>query len=183
MMQLQRMNPIWTIGHSTMPASDFLELLGLYGIELIVDVRTAPYSRFAPQFNKLDLSDLLRRKNIAYRFEGERLGGRPSDPTCYRSGVVPDHAQREEFLKLVDYEAVKGKDWFQGGLDEVVTLSVQHKVALMCSEENPLDCHRHRLIAAALADRAIETRHIRKDRSIHIAVFSTTPELVQATLL
>lgn len=181
-MQLQTMNPIWTIGHSTMPAGDFLELLRLYGIEQIVDVRTAPYSRFAPQFNKLDLSDLLRRNNIAYQFEGERLGGRPSDPTCYRSGAVPDHAQREEFLTLVDYEAVKSKDWFRTGLDEVVLLSAQHRVALMCSEENPLDCHRHRLIASALADRDVEIRHIRKDRSVQVAEFSSEPVLVQSTL-
>ena len=72
-------------------------------------MRTAPYSRFASQFNKLDLEAALRRRNLDYRYEGQRLGGRPGDPTCYRAGVVPDHAEREDFLQLVDYEAVKQK--------------------------------------------------------------------------
>jgi uncharacterized protein (DUF488 family) len=181
-MQPLEQNPIWTIGHSTMPIGEFLGLLRLHGIEAVVDVRTAPYSRFAPQFNKLDLHDALRRSNIAYRFEGERLGGRPSDPTCYRSGALPGHAQREEFLKLVDYEAVKQKNWFVAGLDDVIALSARDKVALMCSEENPLDCHRHRLIASALSDREIEVRHIRKDGSLSTAVFSAEPALVQSLL-
>jgi len=181
-MQPLEQNPIWTIGHSTMPIDDFLGLLRMHGIEAVVDVRTAPYSRFAAQFNRLDLHESLRRNTVAYRFEGERLGGRPSDPTCYRSGVVPDHAQREEFLKLVDYEAVKRKSWFVAGLDDVVALSAADKVALMCSEENPLDCHRHRLIASALNDRGIEVRHIRKDGSLSTAVFVAEPALVQSLL-
>jgi len=165
-----------------MAIADVLDLLRHYGIEMIVDVRTAPYSRFAPQFNKLDLQDALRRNSIVYQFEGERLGGRPSDPTCYRSGVVPDHAQREEFLKLVDYGAVKQKDWFQTGLTEVMAASRDHRVALLCSEENPLECHRHRLIASALQERNVDVLHIRKDGTVQVAVFSTQPELVQTVL-
>ncbi len=162
-MQPQTQNPIWTIGHSTMEIGDFIELLGEHRIDVIVDVRTAPYSRFASQFNKLDLEAALRRRNVDYRFEGQHLGGRPSDPSCYRSGVVPEHAEREEFLRLVDYEAVKRKDWFQQALDEVIEMSARRRVALMCSEEDPMDCHRHRLISSALIDRGIEVQHIRKD--------------------
>lgn len=181
-MQLLEQSHIWTIGHSTMPIDDFIQLLHSRAIGLVVDVRTAPYSRFAPQFNTLDLQDTLLRNHIGYQFEGERLGGRPSDPSCYRSGAVPDHAQREAFLKLVDYEAVKTKDWFRSGLDDVIALSAQGEIALMCSEENPLDCHRHRLIASALDERGLEVRHIRKDGSVSVAVFSTEPVLVQSAL-
>lgn len=161
-MQPHSLNPIWTIGHSTMAIDDFTQLLGKHGIAMLIDVRTSPYSRFAIQFNKLDLEAELHRRNIVYRFEGQRLGGRPSDPTCYRSGVVPEHAEREDFLQLVDYEAVKRKEWFQQAIDEVVALSAIHRVALMCSEEDPMDCHRHRLISSALIDRGIEVQHIRK---------------------
>lgn len=181
-MQSPDIPSIWTIGHSTMPIEDFLRLLQSEKIHLVIDVRSAPYSRFAPQFNKLDLENSLRRRGIAYRFDGERLGGRPSDPNCYRSGVVPDHAQREEFLKLVDYEAVKQKDWFQAGLNEAMAASKACRVALMCSEENPLECHRHRLIASALQARDVDVLHIRKDGTVLTAVFSSQPELVQPAL-
>ena len=181
-MQPQAQNPIWTIGHSTMPVDDFIQLLGKHSIDTIVDVRTAPYSRFAKQFNKLDVEAALLRHSIAYRYEGQRLGGRPSDPTCYRAGVVPDHAEREDFLQLVDYQAVKQKDWFQQALDQVIELSVTGQVALMCSEENPLDCHRHRLIASALDDRGIEVRHIRKDGTIKPASFPAEQPLLQPAL-
>ncbi len=181
-MQSSEKPSIWTIGHSTMPIERFIHLLQSERIALVIDVRTAPYSRFAPQFNTLDLENSLHRHGIAYRFEGERLGGRPSDPACYRSGIVPDHAQREEFLRLVDYEAVKQKDWFRAGLNEVVAASGACRVALMCSEENPLECHRHRLIASALQERDIDVLHIRKDGTVLAAIFSTQPELVQPAL-
>jgi uncharacterized protein (DUF488 family) len=179
-MDTQTHNTIWTIGHSTMPIEEFAQLLQSNQIGLVVDVRTAPYSRYASQFNKLDLEDALQRRKVGYRYEGKRLGGRPDDPTCYRDGVVPDHAEREDFLKLVDYEAVKQKSWFQEALEEVIELSASHQVALMCSEENPMDCHRHRLIASALDERGIEVLHIRRDRTVKPATFADTP--VQVSL-
>lgn len=181
-MQPQMPNLIWTVGHSTQTLDDFIWVLGRHGIDTIVDVRSAPYSRFAKQFNKLDLEAGLLRRNLAYRYEGQRMGGRPSDPTCYRAGVVPDHAEREDFLQLVDYEAVKQKEWFQEALDEVVVLSTSHRVALMCSEENPMDCHRHRLIASALIERGIEVRHIRRDGSAKQASFPAEQPLLQPAL-
>lgn len=181
-MQAQTPSPIWTIGHSTMSSDDFVALLRANDIDVVVDVRTSPYSRFASQFNKLDLDDTLRRRGIEYRYEGHRLGGRPSDPTCYRSGEMPDHAAREDFLKLVDYEEVKRKDWFQEALDEVMELASLQHLALMCSEENPLDCHRHRLIGSALDDRGIEIRHIRRDGTVTTATFSRQPDFMQTSL-
>lgn len=181
-MDTQIQNPIWTIGHSTMPIDEFVQLLRSRQIDLVVDVRTAPYSRFASQFNKLDLEDALERRDLGYRYEGKRLGGRPSDPGCYRAGVVPDHAEREDFLQLVDYEAVKQKPWFQEALDEVIELSASQRLALMCSEENPMECHRHRLIASALNERAIEVLHIRRDGTMKPATFAEEPALVQVSL-
>lgn len=181
-MQPQTPNPICTIGHSTMPIDEFIQLLGSNQIDLVVDVRTAPYSRFASQFNKLDLEHALQRQGVEYRYEGTRLGGRPDDPTCYRSGTVPDHAEREDFLKLVDYEVVKQKTWFQQALDEVVELSANQRLALMCSEENPLDCHRHRLIASALTERGVEVLHIRRDGTVTAPIFDQKPAFVQASM-
>lgn len=181
-MEPQSQNPIWTIGHSTMSIGNFMQLLDQHGIELVVDVRSAPYSRFASQFNKLDIEAVLRSRNLDYRYEGERLGGRPSDPSCYRSGIVPNQAEREDFLKLVDYEAVKQKNWFRQALAEVIELSATHLLALMCSEENPLDCHRHRMIASALHERGIEVQHIRKDGSVKQASFPIEQTALQAVL-
>lgn len=181
-METRTQRPIWTIGHSSMGIDEFIDLLRKNQIDLIVDVRTAPYSRFATQFNKLDLIHALDLSGIVYRYEGGRLGGRPDDPTCYRDGVVPVHAERADFLKLVDYGAVKQKDWFQQALDEVIASSTSHNVALMCSEEDPYECHRHRLIASALNDRKIEVIHIRRRERPKPAVFSQGTALEQVPL-
>lgn len=175
-------NPICTIGHSTMEIGEFIVLLQKNEIDLVVVVRTAPYSRFASQFNKPDLMHSLDRAGIGYRYEGQRLGGRPDDPTCYRNGMIPEHAERADFLKLVDYEAVKQKDWFQQALSEIIESSASHKIALMCSEEDPHECHRHRLIGSALNDRTIEVIHIRRRGNPKRAVFAQEPVLEQVSL-
>ena len=79
---------IYTIGHSNHEWRDFLVLLHQYGIEMLVDVRSAPYSRYSPQFNRELLAPSLEAEGIGYAFAGEYLGGRPKDPDCYREGVV-----------------------------------------------------------------------------------------------
>jgi uncharacterized protein (DUF488 family) len=141
-----------------------------------------PYSRFARQYDRLDLEVVLQRRGIEYRFEGQRLGGRPKDPSCYRAGVIPVHADRAAFLELVDYDAVKTKPWFVEGLEAVIELGASRRIALMCSEEDPLHCHWHHLIGSALHDRSIDVVHIRKTGRTEEAIFDRAPAPVQAAL-
>ena len=113
----------------------------------IADVRTAPYSRRNPQFNREALSEELRSNGFSYVFLGKELGGRPSQPRFYCNGVA-------------DYEKMAQTNEFNEGLDRVVNGMKKYRVALMCSERDPLDCHRCLLVGRALAQRGIRVRHI-----------------------
>jgi uncharacterized protein (DUF488 family) len=139
---------IYTIGHSTHEIPEFIELLNHYGIDVIIDVRSSPYSRHVPQFNRESLYQALEASGVAYCFMGAVLGGRPKDLTCYTSGEV-------------DYDLIRQKDWFQQAIDHLIELiSEPGNYALMCSEADPLTCHRHNLLARELVDRDITVLHI-----------------------
>jgi uncharacterized protein (DUF488 family) len=171
---------IFTIGHSNLTFDAFVRLLtGVDApITAVADVRSAPYSRFAPHFNRTSLDAGLRAHGIAYQYLGDALGGRPTDPGCYFSGQVPDG--KADYLQLVDYDAVARQPWFQQGLDRLIALATAGPAAVMCSEADPEKCHRHHLIAKALRDRGIAVRHIRKDGSCEPASF---PEAAVQTAL
>jgi uncharacterized protein (DUF488 family) len=126
--------------------------LRTYGIETVVDVRSTPYSQYSPQFNRENLDHSLQQSGIAYRFAGEVLGGRPTDATCYRDGVVPD--RHSNFLELVDYDEVSRRPWFQKGVARLLELARQQPTVMMCSEEDPARCHRFHLITQAIFDEA-----------------------------
>lgn len=79
----QPLPALWTIGHSNHPLEVFLDLLNRHGIELVADVRSSPYSRYASQFNREPLQAAIRDQGIKYRYYGDRLGGRVDDPSCY----------------------------------------------------------------------------------------------------
>lgn len=145
---------IYTIGHSNHSLEHFLELLKKYRIELVVDVRSQPYSRYVPHFNRKILEEYLRRHGIAYRFLGDKLGGRP-DGEEFRRGDGE-----------VDYERWRGSALFQEGIEEVVTLGERFRLTLLCGEEDPDRCHRKRLIGPALREKGIEILHIRGDGSL-----------------
>jgi uncharacterized protein (DUF488 family) len=177
---------IFTIGHSNLSADEFVAALRAHQIAIVVDVRSSPYSQYAPQFNRLDLAQTLRTAGIDFEFAGEALGGRPSDPTCYRNGHVPP--QKSDYLKLVDYETVATKSWYLEGIDRLIEIAKESRTAIMCSEEDPNRCHRHHLIAQTLLERDVTVWHIRKsgareqaariqDRAIN------EPKLEQAALL
>lgn len=95
---------IYTIGHSNATAEEIMEHLRKYDIEVLVDVRSIPYSQYTPQFNREAFAQALGQSGIEYIFEGEALGGRPKDPTCYKSGKLP--TGKANYLKLVDYSEV-----------------------------------------------------------------------------
>jgi len=138
---------VLTIGHSTHPYDRFLELLRGAGVTAVADVRSSPYSRHYPQFNSDDLKFELKQDRIAYSFVGKELGGRPANKQLYCDGVA-------------DYEKMAKTEDFRVGLDRVIEGAKKYRVALMCSEHDPLDCHRCLLVARALGKRDVEVRHI-----------------------
>jgi uncharacterized protein (DUF488 family) len=162
---------IFTIGHSNLSFDAFVRLLTCMDtpISTVADVRSSPYSRFAPHFNRTSIEAGLRAHGIAYRYLGDELGGRPTDPTCYFSGQAPDG--KADYLHLVDCTEVARRPWFQQGLDRLIALAATGPTAVMCSEADPEKCHRHHLIAKALRDRGIAVRHIRKDGGVEAASF------------
>jgi uncharacterized protein (DUF488 family) len=143
---------VYTIGHSNLTLEAFVAALREVGVRTVVDVRSAPYSKFAPHFNRKALERHLPAHGIAYRFAGEYLGGRPTDPTCYFNGVVPDGSA--DYLSLVNYDEVGRRAWFQAGARRLLELAAEGPVAIMCSEEDPDRCHRRHLIARTLSGQA-----------------------------
>jgi uncharacterized protein (DUF488 family) len=149
------MSAVYTVGHSNHPEQTFLDLLARNGITAIADVRSSPYSRFNPQFNRETLVKSLRSAGIAYVFLGAELGARTDDNACYEGGKV-------QYDRLAKTEA------FRQGLNRVVEGARSYRVALMCAEKDPLDCHRTILVARHLVDRGLEVKHIRADGSSEI---------------
>jgi len=141
---------VYTIGHSNHAIERFLDLLAVHAIEAIADVRSHPYSRFNPQFSLRRLSASLEQAGIAYLFLGTELGARSDDPAVYVDGKV-------------DYTRLARAPRFQDGLARVVAAADQARIALMCAEKDPLQCHRAMLVCPELAARGIGARHIRED--------------------
>jgi uncharacterized protein (DUF488 family) len=143
---------IHTIGHSDHTTAAFVDLLRRYGITLVVDVRSQPYSRWAPQFNRETLARDLQGAGIAYRFMGDALGGRPADPTLYDPGQ-----------ERPDYQRVGQTPAYQTGMDQLLDLAGTEQVAVMCSEGDHRRCHRHLLVAQTLLERGARVLHIQPD--------------------
>jgi uncharacterized protein (DUF488 family) len=141
---------LYTIGHSNLSGDEFVGALLAYDIRGLVDVRSTPYSQYCPQFNRENLDRTLREHGITYRFAGDLLGGRPTDPTCYKDGNLPD--RHANFLELVDYDEVARRPWFKKGVARLLDLARREPTAIMCSEEDPKQCHRYHLITQAILD-------------------------------
>jgi uncharacterized protein (DUF488 family) len=143
---------VFTIGHSVHSQERFGALLRGAGVTAIADVRSAPYSRRHPQFNRETLRAALQAEGIAYVFLGRELGGRPSGPQFYTAGVA-------------DYEKMAQSPAFREGLDRIIDGARTYRVALMCSERDPLHCHRCLLVSRALAEQGVRVSHILDDGS------------------
>jgi len=141
---------VLTIGHSNHPVEAFVELLQHHGVTALADVRSAPYSRFAPQFNREALDRSLKASSIKYVFLGRELGARPDERSCYENGRV-------------QYARLARTDWFRSGLDRVVRGANDYRIALMCAEKEPLECHRALLVARALDELGVPVEHILPD--------------------
>lgn len=146
-------NAVYTIGHSTNSIERFVDLLELHGITAVGDVRSMPYSRFNPQFNREPLAMNLKKTGIEYVFLGKELGARSHDSTCYRDNKV-----RYDFLAETDL--------FKEGIARVTKGAQLHRIALMCAEKDPLDCHRAILVARSLVERGLSVNHILADGGI-----------------
>lgn len=143
---------IHTVGHSDHTIEAFVDLLRRHGIALVVDVRSQPYSRWAPQFNRETLARDLQDAGIVYRFMGDTLGGRPADPMLYDPGQ-----------ERPDYQRVEQTPGYQAGIDQLLDLAGSEKVAVMCSEGDHRHCHRHLLITQTLLERDVRVLHIQPD--------------------
>lgn len=140
--------PIFTIGYGQRDIDALLADLRTYDIQFLIDVRSQPYSRYKPDFSQKALMHHLEAAGIRYVFMGDTLGGRPNDPVCYTEGKV-------------DYEKVAQQDFYQQGIDRLQeAFRQQQRVALMCSEGKPEQCHRARLIGRTLTDLSVPVAHI-----------------------
>jgi uncharacterized protein (DUF488 family) len=145
---------IYTIGHSNHTVESFIALLRKHAIEVLVDVRSQPYSRHVPHFNRETLAHVLREQGFAYEHRGDRLGGRPTGEDL----LLADGS--------VDYNRVRTSGDFQQALDELLALAQERQVVLMCAEGDHRRCHRGRLITPALLARNVTVLHIQPDGSL-----------------
>ncbi len=128
-------------------------MLTIHGITALCDVRSSPYSRFTPQFNRESLKAELSKRRISYIYLGTELGPRSVDPACYANGKVR-------------YERLAGTNLFQQGLQRLQKGMVSYRIALMCSEKDPIVCHRMILVCRRLSANGIRISHIREDGSL-----------------
>lgn len=150
-MKSMEQKTVFTIGHSNHSWAQFAHLLRMHGITTICDVRSAPHSRMNPQFDRETLKKCLREAGIIYVFLGKELGGRSEDPACCDKGKVL-------------YERVAGTPLFRKGLCRIEDgVTKRHRIALMCAEKEPLECHRSILIGRQLDALGIAVQHIHAD--------------------
>jgi len=144
---------LYSIGHGNKSIETLIEELKHFDINYLIDIRSKPYSKYNPQFNKNELKFSLLHKNITYTFMGDVLGGLPDDSSCYTNGHV-------------DYDKLKEKDFFKNGLKRLITANEKRiKVAIMCSESKPEECHRTKLIGEELIKLGINLNHITRTKN------------------
>jgi uncharacterized protein (DUF488 family) len=141
---------IFTIGHSNHSIEKFISLLKDSKVNMVVDVRSAPFSRMFPQFNQEALRKSLFDHGIGYLFLGDQIGGRSNDPDDYLDGQVI-------------YKSLASKESFKAGIKRLRKGSLKYQIAIMCSEKEPLDCHRTLLVSEALVANGAGVSHIHAD--------------------
>ncbi len=142
---------IYTIGHGNHPLDRFLGLLSDAGIELVVDVRSFPASRYLPHFNRKALQETLIASGIDYHYLGDLLGGRP-----------PGFGKE----RPLTYEDAVKREGFREGLAQLIELSSRKRCAVMCAEQDPNRCHRRHIITRALVRPGISVMHILGDGTL-----------------
>ena len=144
---------LYSIGHGNKSIETLIEELKHFDINYLIDIRSKPYSKFNPQFNQNEIKFSLLKSGITYTFMGDVLGGLPDDNSCYTNGHV-------------DYDKLKKKDFFKNGLKRLITANEKKvKVAIMCSESKPEECHRTKLIGEELIKLGINLNHITRTKN------------------
>jgi uncharacterized protein (DUF488 family) len=146
----QAYRTIFSVGHSNHSMAQFLSLIQEFSIEVLVDVRSHPYSQYAPHFNSPGLGAALKDRRIKYLHLGGELGGRPEDEGFYDD---KGYVLYDEWSKSAVF--LEGIQRLERGVEN-------HRIAIMCSEENPVECHRRLLITPVLEGRGIQVMHIRR---------------------
>jgi len=145
---------VFTIGHSNVSQEAFIALLKSHDIQVLVDVRSAPYSKYVPYFNGDVLKPAAVAAGVKYLYLGRELGGRPSERHFYD----PDGHVR--------YDLLAESPEFHEGVERLLHGIREHRVALMCNEEDPSECHRRLLVGRVLTERGVTVLHIRGDGRI-----------------
>jgi len=158
------MSVVFTIGHSAQSLEHFVSLVKSHKVDVVVDTRSAPYSRFAPQFDRENLQRELLHSGVKYLFLGAELGGRPANPDYYD--------ERGHVL----YSRITRDKAFSGGIERLERGMAAYRVALLCGEEDPAHCHRRLLVGRVLVERGHEMLHIRGDGRVE-----TDPDVATAS--
>jgi uncharacterized protein (DUF488 family) len=145
------MSSFFTLGHSNHEIETWLSLVRQHEIEVVVDTRSSPYSKYVPQFDRELMQRSLEAAGVRYLFLGAELGGRPANPEYY------------DATGRVLYSRIRGDAGFQAAIARLETGMERFKIALVCGEENPAHCHRRLLIGRVLAERGHTMQHIRGD--------------------
>lgn len=141
---------LYTVGHSNQSQEEFLELVKRHDINCIVDVRSVPASKFSPQFNMESLKWYLRTNGIQYLHFGDEFGARRTD-------CLDAEGQ-------VNFELAVKTPSFKRGVERLMNgLHKDFHISLMCSEANPLECHRFSLISRYFSDNGLDVQHILKN--------------------
>ncbi len=157
------MTTIYSIGHSRHAAEHFVGILRAQEIALLVDVRSHPASKWAPQFGKAALAQTLANHAIEYLFLGRELGGRPDGAEYYRSDGAVDYDRRAQAPD------------FKAGVERLVALARERRTAIMCAEEDPARCHRWLLVTPALKRAGATVVHLRGDGRLEPEDAATPP--------
>ena len=144
---------LYTVGHSNHTIETFIAHLKRHGVTAVADVRSTPYSRFSPQFNRETLAETLKRHGIAYVFLGKELGARPENPSCYDNGCA-------------DFKRIAEQLEFKHGLGRILKGMDKYRIALMCAEKEPLECHRTVLVCRNIRRSGVHIKHILYDGSV-----------------
>lgn len=140
---------IYTIGHSNHSLDAFVNLLKSHQIEVLVDTRSSPFSRYSPHFNRDSIRMAAHEIGIKYGFFGRHLGGRPEDESYY-----------DEEGRVV-YSQVAKSFLFNEGIERLMGGIQRFRTAIFCSEENPSICHRRLLVGRVLFEQGVAVYHIR----------------------
>ena len=150
---------IYTIGHSNHPFDKLAALLRKHSIQVLVDVRSRPHSRWVSWTNQKNLETEIPKLGIEYRWAGDCLGGLPSDPNLQKRN--PQRKKKTDPAIIADYDKIAKQQWFKDAINELLEVASHKQTAIMCSEENPQNCHRSQLVGRTLVKKGVKVLNIR----------------------